>query len=336
MLPGALTITLLGLMEAMSIAKAMAVRTRQRINVNQELIGQGIGNLAGCLTHSYVVSGSFSRSAVNLNAGAVTGMSSVVTSIVVAVTLIWFTPLLYHLPQATLAAVILTAVITLIRVQPIRFAFRTYPFDGFIAVVTFVLTLVLAPHLHYAIGTGIALSIIGYLYRTMRPQTPVLSRHADGTLRDADMHQLPHCKHIAVIRFDAGLYFINSGYFEDRVLELVADMPDLRCLIVDAGGINRVDSTGEAMLFTLVERLKDQGIVLCFSRVKTGLMHAFDKTGFAELVGRENFFRWNQHAVEHAWRMTGCDHERDCPLYTDTPRVNYESDAYHAPSTRHP
>ncbi|MCU7854784.1 MAG: sodium-independent anion transporter, partial [Candidatus Thiodiazotropha sp. (ex Lucinoma borealis)] len=146
LIPVAITISLIGFMEAISIAKAMAARTRQRLNANQELIGQGLSNIAASMFSGYPVSGSFSRSAVNINAGAITGFSSVVTGLVVAITLIFLTPLLYHLPQATLAAVIIMAVINLIKVEPIIHAWKAQPHDAVVAVITFVLTLLFAPH----------------------------------------------------------------------------------------------------------------------------------------------------------------------------------------------
>ena len=120
----AIAISLIGFMEAISIAKAMATQTKQRLDADQELIGQGLSNIASSLFQGYPVSGSFSRSAVNISAGAVTGFSSVVTGIVIGITLLFLTPLLYHLPQATLAAVIITAVINLIKFKPIKYAWR--------------------------------------------------------------------------------------------------------------------------------------------------------------------------------------------------------------------
>ncbi|MCU7808417.1 MAG: sodium-independent anion transporter, partial [Candidatus Thiodiazotropha sp. (ex Semelilucina semeliformis)] len=159
LIPAAITISLIGFMEAISIAKAMAARTRQRLNANQELIGQGLSNVVSSVFSGYPVSGSFSRSAVNINAGAITGFSSIVTGLVVAITLIFLTPLLYHLPQATLAAVIIMAVINLIKIEPIIHAWKAQPHDAIVAVVTFVLTLVFAPHLDKGIIVGVLLSL---------------------------------------------------------------------------------------------------------------------------------------------------------------------------------
>ncbi|MCU7946067.1 MAG: SulP family inorganic anion transporter, partial [Candidatus Thiodiazotropha sp. (ex Cardiolucina cf. quadrata)] len=211
LIPVAITISLIGFMEAISIAKAMAARTRQRLNANQELIGQGLSNIAASMFSGYPVSGSFSRSAVNINAGAITGFSSVVTGLVVAITLIFLTPLLYHLPQATLAAVIIMAVINLIKVEPIIHAWKAQPHDAVVAVITFVLTLLFAPHLDKGIIVGVLLSLGLFLWRTMRPRFAQLSRYKDGTMRDIRVRHLDTSPVISVVRFDGSLYFASAG-----------------------------------------------------------------------------------------------------------------------------
>ncbi|MBU1777109.1 MAG: SulP family inorganic anion transporter, partial [Gammaproteobacteria bacterium] len=184
LLSSALVISLVGFMEAISIAKAMAAKTRQRIDPNQELLGQGISNIVGSLSHAFPVSGSFSRSAVNLNAGAVSGLSNVFAGLIVLLTLLFLTPLLYHLPQAVLAAVIMMAVIGLVNFKAIAHAWHTHKHDGVAAMVTFVATLAFAPHLDNGIMVGAGLAIILYLYRTMKPRVAILGRHPDGHLRD--------------------------------------------------------------------------------------------------------------------------------------------------------
>ncbi|MCP4670226.1 MAG: sodium-independent anion transporter, partial [Desulfobacula sp.] len=143
--PFAVIISLLGFMEAIAIAKSMAAKTGQKLDPNQELIGQGLGNIIGAFGQSYAVSGSFSRSAVNLQTNAVTGVSSVITSLMVALTLLFFTPLLYHLPQAVLAAVIMMAVIGLVNASGFIHAWKAKRADGIISVISFVCTLYFAP-----------------------------------------------------------------------------------------------------------------------------------------------------------------------------------------------
>ncbi|MEK7207136.1 MAG: SulP family inorganic anion transporter [Pseudomonadota bacterium] len=314
LLSAAITISLLGFMEAISIAKAMATKTRQKLDANQELLGQGIGNIVGALSQSYPTSGSFSRSAVNISAGAITGFSSVVTSVIVIVTLLWLTPLLYHLPQATLAAVIMMAVVGLINVKAIKHAWKANKQDGIVAIVTFALTLAFAPHLDKGILIGAGLALILYLYRTMQPRVAVLARHPDGTLRDAEMFGLDTCKNITMVRFDGSLYFANTSYFEDKIQERVATKPELKYVIVLADGINEVDATGEEMLSHLSERLHATDIEILFAGVKKQVMDVFERTGLYQSLGPGRFFRTEEQALDHVWKKLGNNHEVDCPL----------------------
>ncbi|WP_455210031.1 SulP family inorganic anion transporter [Kaarinaea lacus] len=315
LLSSAIAISLIGFMEAISIAKAMAARTRQRLDANQELIGQGLANMMGSMFQSYPVSGSFSRSAVNIDAGAVTGFSSVVTGLVVVITLLFFTPLLYHLPQATLAAVIMVAVMGLVNVRVFKQIWQVQPQDGLVAVVTFVLTLLLAPHLDQAIIVGVILSLGMYLYHTMKPRVAVLARHSDGSLRDADVYGLQTCENISVIRFDGSLYFSNTSYFEDTVFGKLAKKSDLKYIIVDAEGINQLDATGEEMLANLTERLAATGVEILFARVKKQIMDVLIRARFIERFGDWRFFRRTEYALEYVWEKLGEEHKSTCPLH---------------------
>jgi len=315
----AVVISIIGFMEAISIAKAMATRTRQRLDANQELVGQGLGNIMSSLSGGYAVSGSFSRSAVNISAGAITGFSAVVTGIVVGITLIALTPLLYYLPQATLAAVIIMAVINLVKIDPIRHAWKVQRHDAVVAVITFVLTLAWAPHLEQGIKIGVILSLALFLYRTMSPRVAVLSRDPDGTLRDAEVRKLQTCRNISLIRFDGPLYFANTGYFEDKVLERVALKPDLKFVIIDAEGINEIDATGEEMLFNLVDRLKEAGIELIIARAKKQLWDTFERTDLMDRLGRDHVFALRTQAFNYAWDRLGDNHAETCPLRVPHP-----------------
>ncbi len=316
LIAAAITISLIGFMEAIAIAKAMAARTRQRLDTNQELVGQGLSNMvAGCFS-GYPGSGSFSRSAVNINAGAETGFSSVVTGIVVGVTLLFLTPLLYHLPQATLASVIIMAVINLVKFKPIVHAYKAQPHDGIVAVITFVLTLAVAPHLDQGIIVGVLLSIGLFLYRTMRPRVAVVSRYPDGTMRDILVHpELPTSPKISVLRFDGSLYFANAGYFETKVLEVVAANPELRYIIIDASAINQLDATGEEVLYHLAARLKTNGIELLIAQMKKQFMDTIRRTKVIQKIGEEHFFSRVQFALNFAWDQLEPEYDRNtCPL----------------------
>jgi SulP family sulfate permease len=312
-------IALIGFMEAISIAKAMAASTRQRLDANQELVGQGLGNIFSSLSQGYAVSGSFSRSAVNISVGARTGFSAVVTGAVVGITLLWLTPLLYHLPQATLAAVIIMAVINLVKVEPIKHAWKVQRHDAAVSIITFLLTIIWAPHLDKGIMVGVILSLMLFLYRSMAPRIAVLSRDPDGTLRDAEVRKLETCRNISLIRFDGSLYFANTGYFEDKILERVALKPDLKFVIIDAEGINSIDSTGEEMLGMLTERLREAGVELIFARAKKQLWDTFERTGLKDKLGTEHMFALRTQAFNYAWEQLGDNHAETCPLRVPRP-----------------
>ena len=316
LLSTAFVIMLVAFMEAISIAKAMATRTQQRIDPNQELIGQGLANVVGSLCQSFPVSGSFSRSAVNLSAGAVTGFASVVAGVLVLITLLFFTRLLYYLPQAALAAVIMMAVVNLVDLRALKHAWAAHRHDGIAALVTFCATLGFAPHLDTGILTGAALAIVLYLYRTMRPRVAVLGRHPDGTLRDARMHNLRTSEHIIAIRFDGSLYFANVPYFEDAVLGEVARSPRAKFILVVGDAINEIDASGEEVIRHLVERLHENGITMVFSGLKTQVLRVMEKTGLYSLIGAQNMFRTEASALDaiYQWVNDPSFDAKFCPL----------------------
>jgi sulfate permease, SulP family len=316
LLSSAFVITLVGFMEAISIAKAMATKTKQRIDPSQELIGQGLANIAGSFTQSFPVSGSFSRTAVNMSAGAITGMSSVVAGAVVLLTLLFFTDLLYHLPQAALAAVILMAVVSLVNFSAIKHAWRAHRHDGIAAAVTFAATLSFAPHLDTGILVGAGLAIVLYLYRTMRPRVAVLGRHPDGTLRDAALHDLRTSEHIIVVRFDGSLFFANVPYFEDTVLDQAARNPKAKFLLVVGDGINEIDGSGEEVIRHLFERLQESGVTMVFSGLKGQVLRVMERTGVYSVIGAQNFFRTEDAALEaiYQWVNDPAFDAKFCPL----------------------
>lgn len=297
LLSTALVISLVGFMEAISIAKAIAARTRQRLDPNQELMGQGLANLAGSFTQCFPASGSFSRSAVNFQAGARSGFASVVTALILMLTLLFLTPLLHHLPQAVLAAVIMLAVFSLIHFDSIRDAWRVQRHDGIAGAVTFVAVLALAPHLDLGILVGAGLSLLMFLYRTMRPRIAILGRHADGTLRDAAVHRLPLSEHIIAVRFDGQLYFGNVPYFEDSLLDISARFPKARYILVVADGINQIDASGEQTIRLLAQRLAENRVVLAFSGLKKQVLDVLRATGALEAIGADNLFVHEDQAL---------------------------------------
>lgn len=296
----AMTIALLSFVEAFSIAKAVASKTRQRISADQEMIGKGLANIATGFTQGYPVSGSFSRTAVNFDAGARTGFAAIVSGLLVGLTLLYLTPLLYFLPLSTLAAVIMAAVFALIQFEPFKHAWKVNPHDGFVALVTFLVTLWMAPHLESGIFVGVGLSIAFYLYRTMQPHVAELARDEDDVLRDAALFGLKTSQTLAMYRYDGDLYFANAGYLEKTLLNAVADKPHLRVLILDLEAVDQIDATGEEMLANLASGLHLANISFYICRPKFQLLDAIKRSGLHDRIGEDSIFGKRKSAIQAA------------------------------------
>lgn len=316
LLPSAFILAVFSFTGVISGARAMAMITRQRVRPNQELVGQGMANVVGGFTSCYPVGGALARTAVNLRAGAQSGMASVFTGLTVMVLLLLLTPLLYHMPQALLAAVLLTAVVSLIDFHALKFAWRSNHHDGIAFVVTFAGTLLLAPNIDRGIMIGATTAIVLYLFRTMKPRVVLLGRHPDGMLRSATLHHLPTSEFIIALRFDGALYFANVPYFEDTLLEAVARTPKARFVLVSGEGISEVDASGQEVIRDLSRRLNENGIGLVLSGLRYPVLQALEETGVAEQVGRGNFFNSFDQALAAIYSRID-DPEFDatrCPL----------------------
>lgn len=327
LLPTAIIISLLGFMEAIAIAKAMAAKTGQKLDPNQELIGQGLANIFGSIGSSYSVSGSFSRSAVNLQAGAVSGISSVVTSVVVVITLLFFTPLLYHLPQAVLAAVIMMAVIGLVNIKGFIHSWKAQWYDGAISILSFMVTLYFAPHLDKGIMVGVALSMVVFLYKSMRPVVARLSMNEENVLTSAEHYRLKGCRHISVVRFDGALFFANASYLDEQVAKFRTEQPDLRYILLDARGINDMDASGEEALEMLCKRVRSAKLGFAMCGVKGQVLKVMERTGLIEEIGKQHMYADSKAAVAALIDIihkgtdlpeAGCD---NCPLTKYIPQA---------------
>lgn len=308
LLPAAFVIALISFMEAMSSAKVIAIKTRQPWDENKELIGQGLAKVAAAFCHSMPVSGSFSRSALNLASNAQTGMSSVISAAFVLLTLLFLTPLLFHLPKPVLAAIIMMAVINLVNFPIILSAWRASRDDGIASATTFVATLAFAPNIQNGILVGIMLSLSLLLRRMMRPRIALLGMHQDGTLRDAVRHNLPRLhSRLAAMRFDGALRFVNVSCFENAILELERDYPDVDHILIKGSGINEIDASGVDMVSNLITRFRSNGITLCFSGFKRQTLDVIERTGLVDKIGRENLFPTDHAALaalEHRLKVS--------------------------------
>jgi SulP family sulfate permease len=311
LLGAAITISLIGFMEAISVAKSMASQTKQRLDVNQELIGQGSSNLASSLFQGYAVSGSFSRSAVNISAGAKTGFSSVIAMIMVGAALLWMTPLLFHLPQATLAAIIIMAVVGLIKTKPVFHAWKVEKHDAFVAVFTFVATIFTAPHLENGIMIGVLLSLGLFLYRTMEPKFVELrSGNITDLLLDNQDKKVAACDVVSIIKYSGSLYFANAAYFENKMISLMAKYKNcLKFIIIDMGSINQIDASGEEILRNLVVSASDNGIEILLAKCE-GIKPVLENSGFIEKYGENRIFGRRSTALSYAWGELGKEHNQ--------------------------
>ena len=299
LLPAALVMALLGFMEATSISKAISAKTGQRIDTNRELVGQGLANIVGSLFHAYVVSGSFSRSAVAAREGARTGLFAIVSALGVLAVMLFLTPLLYHLPQAVLAAVIMLAVFGLVRVAPLVHAWKVNRYDAVIGIATFVATLAMAPALANGILLGVGLTVGLYLFRNMRPRAEILGRHPDGVLGGIDTHKLPAIsEHYVVLRFDGSLNFVNVAHFEDVVLQALERFPQAQAVLVIGSGINDLDVSGEEKLRALAEQLRERNVSLYFSSLKRQVLAAFERSGLSSVIPGGHIFKTKEVALK--------------------------------------
>jgi MFS superfamily sulfate permease-like transporter len=314
--PYAAIISLLGFMEAISIAKAIASKTGQRIDPNQELIGQGLANIVGAIGKSYPASGSFSRSAVNLQAGAATGMSSVFTSLTVVIALLFFTPLLYHLPQSVLAAIIMMAVIGLINVSGFLHSWRAQWYDGLISILSFLCTLWFAPHLDKGIMLGVILCLLVFLYKNMRPVVSSLSRDQTTALVCPISQGVEECRHLSLIRFEGPLFFANASYLEDKISDMMLCKTTLRHVLIVANGINDIDASGEETLSLIVGRLRSAGIDISLSGVNETVMKVLVRTHLFNKIGADHIYPTLESALQHIHPPLHPDEEerKRCPL----------------------
>jgi sulfate permease, SulP family len=298
LLPSALVMALIGFMEATSISKAIAAQTRERVDTSKELVGQGLANIVGSFFSAFTVSGSFSRSAVAAKNGAKTGMFAIFSAIGVMLVLLYLTPLLYHLPQAVLAVIVMMAVFGLINLRALMRAWQIERQEAVVGIVTFVATLAMAPQLANGILLGAGLAILLFLVRTMKPRTDILGLDAEGRLAGVSMNDIaPLGQNFIVVRFDGSLNFVNASRFEDVLLEARAKNPQARAVLIEGSGINDVDVTGEERLRDVIETFRDNGVEIYFSSLKAQVYETLRRGRLFRLLDETHFIRTKDKAL---------------------------------------
>lgn len=282
----AIFISLIGFVESISVAQTLAARKRQSIQPDQELLGLGFANIASGLSGGYPVTGGFARSVVNFDAGANTQAAGAFAGLGIAVATTFFTPLLHDLPNATLAATIIVAVLSLVDVGAIKRTWRFSKTDSAAMLATIAITLAMGVEI--GVVTGVAVSLALHLFRSSRPHTAVVGR-VPGTehFRNINRHSVETHPQIVTLRVDESLYFANARFLEDEVCRVMKDHPQAQHFILMCPAVNTVDASALESLELINSRLKDAGITFHLSEVKGPVMDRLKRSHFLdELTGQ--------------------------------------------------
>jgi SulP family sulfate permease len=295
----AILISVIGFVESVSVAQTLAAKKRQRIDPDQELIGLGAANLGASFTGGFPVTGGFSRSVVNYDAGADTPAAGAYTALGLAGASLFLTPLIFHLPKATLAATIIVAVLSLVDFSVLKKTWRHSKSDFAAVAATMSITLLLGVEL--GVTAGVAISILIHLYKTSRPHIAIVGQ-VPGTehYRNVLRHDVLIDPDILTIRVDESLYFANTRFLEDRIYDEVAKQPELKHVVLMCSAVNTIDMSALGSLEAINERLDVGGVTLHFSEVKGPVMDQLNATGFLEILSGEIFL--SQHLAQTALR----------------------------------
>lgn len=304
LLVSALLISVVGFVESVSVAQTLAAKRRQRISPDQELIGLGSSNIASAVSGGFPVTGGFSRSVVNFDAGAETPAAGAFTAVGIAIATLLLTPLIFFLPKATLAATIIVAVLSLVDLSALKRTWSYSRSDFAAMLATIALTLVEGVEL--GIIAGVGLSVLLYLYRTSKPHSAIVGR-VPGTqhFRNVDRFEVETCKRVLTLRVDESLYFANARYLEDRIYDLVAGQPALEHLVLMCPAVNLIDASALESLEAINQRLQDSGVRFHLSEVKGPVMDKLKLTHFLDELTGEVFL-----SQYDAWQALSQQSER--------------------------
>ncbi len=313
---GALVVAFFGLIEAVAIAKTLAIRVGDRWDPNQELIGQGLANIAVSFFKGFPAGGSFSRSSLNFALGAKTPLASVITGSIVGITLFLLAPAFYYLPQATLSAIVLSAVIDLIRPQDIIKLYRINKMDGVVAGLTFLSVFFM--DLWVAITLGVILSLGSFVYRTMYPRIVILSREPEsGTFVNAERRGLPECPQILYIRPNMSIYFGNAQYVFEYIVDRVRErrrIGALKYVLIDMEAVNYIDATGSETIVRLINSLRTLGVEAAFANIGCDVFPLLENAGFDKVVKHELVFDSKGQSIVELFKRIDHDYCREkCP-----------------------
>lgn len=291
--PAALLISVVGFVESVSVGQTLAAHRRERISPDQELIGLGAANIAAGISGGYPVTGGFSRSVVNYDAGAQTPAAGVFTAIGIALAALFLTPLLAGLPQAVLAATIILAVLSLVDLRAMARVYAYSRQDFLAMAATILVTLTMG--VEQGITAGVILSLAMQLYRSSRPHSAIVGQ-VPGTehYRNIDRHQVLTWPEILSLRVDESLYFANARFLEDRIAALVAGNPRLRHLVLMCPAVNHIDASALESLEEINRRLAEAGVKFHLAEVKGPVMDRLRRSDLLAHLSGQVFLSQHQ------------------------------------------
>ncbi|HMB41382.1 MAG TPA: sulfate permease [Balneolaceae bacterium] len=320
LIPLILIISLVAYVQSIAIAKLMASKKGYRIDTNQELIALGAANIGGALFQAFPTTGGFSKTAVNEQSGGKSGISAITTAVLIGLTLLFLTPLFYYLPNAILAAIIISAVVGLFDLRRMVYLWRADKRDLIMLLITFFATLIIG--IEEGIAIGVVISVIAVVYSTTRPPTAELGRLGNTrNFRNVNRyHTATTWEDILVYRFDSALYFANVEYFQDSLENLVQEKGEenLNLVILDARSINSIDSTGVHILKFIIKGLRDREIDIYIAGAIGPVSKMLKKTEIVDMIGEDHFFFDVPSAVQQyrSGESSATSHDYS-PLYSD-------------------
>ncbi|MFC1489368.1 SulP family inorganic anion transporter [Thermodesulfobacteriota bacterium] len=318
----AVVIALVSFAETYSVGKAISAKTKQKVSVDQEFIGQGLANLIGSFFQSYPVSGSFSRTAINYAAGAKTGISSVISSLSVILALLFLTPLFTFIPKAALAALVISAVLLLFNPKEVFVLWKANRHDGIVAVTVFVIALIAKPD--YALLIGVLISLIFFLWKTMHPRIVRVTKDPElNTFLNADVYDKPSCPQILHLRSDNAIYFANAEYTIEHLIERLDEQTTpVKFLLIDFQAVGFIDITGVDELRVLLDDLKERNMQLALMGVHLPVKQVFESSGFINEIepgylieNRGDAITFLFQHIDHGYCKDVCPHALflECP-----------------------
>jgi sulfate permease, SulP family len=311
--PEALAVALLGLIEAVSIARSVATRSHQNINGNQEFMGQGLSNIVGSFFSSYAGSGSFTRSGINYQTGAKTPLSAIFAAVFLALIVLLIAPLTAYLPIAAMGGIILLVGYNLIDFQQIKGIIKTSPAETSVLAVTFFATLFL--ELEFAIYAGILLSLVFYLNRTAHPRIVPLAPDPDASHRRLtciERKELLECRQLKIVRIDGSLFFGAVSETSTQLRELKKKEPTLKHILIIADSINFIDIAGAEMLVQEVNYWKAQGGGLYLCGLKMEVEQFLQRGNYLDEIGQQNIFTSKTKAISQIFDSLNTHQCQNC------------------------